>query len=110
MDVKLAKFSDRQIALMMGSLNTGKICMATRLIGEASYRLARASGQAMTEEESELIDDIMTDEFRLREKQREQRRLNSVRKGGREESPEPLPARRRRTAYASTSLRLVVKK
>jgi hypothetical protein len=110
MDIKLAKFSDRQIALALGSLNTGRECMATRLICEASYRLARASGAAMTEEEDELLDDIMTCEFRLRISQRRQRRSNSLRKGGLGELPEPLPVRRRRTAIASTSLRLVVKK
>jgi hypothetical protein len=42
MDIKLAKFSDRQIALMMGGLNTGRDCMATRLICEAAWR-ARAA-------------------------------------------------------------------
>jgi hypothetical protein len=110
MDAKLAKFSDRQIALMMGSLNMGGDNMATRLICEASYRLARAGGAAMTEEEDEMIDGIMTCEHRLRIKQREQRRINSVRKGGRGESPEPLPMRSRRKANASTRLRLVVNK
>jgi hypothetical protein len=66
----------------------------------------------MTEEEDELLDDLMTAEFRLREHLRQQRRgkYGTVRKGGRGELPEPLPARRRRTAIASTSLRLVVKK
>jgi hypothetical protein len=109
MDVKLAKFSDRQIALMMGSLNTGRDCMATRLICEASYRLARAGGAAMTEEEDELLDEIMTAEYRLRIHRRKQRRVNPMRKGGLQESPEPLPVRRRRQASASTDLRLVVK-
>jgi hypothetical protein len=111
MDIKLARFSDRQISLMMGSLNTGRDCMATRLICEASYRLARAGGAAMTEEEDELLDDIMTCEYRLRISQRRQRRgkYETVRKGGRGELSEPLPARRRRTAIASTTLRLVVK-
>jgi hypothetical protein len=110
MDTKLAKFSDRQIGLALGSLNTGRDCMATRLICEASYRLARAGGVAMTEEENDLLDEIMTFEYRLRITQRKQRRVNSMRKGGREELPEPLPVRRRRTANVSTNLRLVVKK
>jgi hypothetical protein len=110
MDARLAKFSDRQIAQMLGTLNTGRDCLATRLICEASYRLARAGGPAMTEDEDELIEQIMTMDYRLREIQRRQRRSNSVRKGGLGESPEPLPVRRLRTANASTSLRLVVKK
>jgi len=103
MDAKLAKFSDRQIALMMGSLNTGADNMATRLICEASYRLARAGGAAMTEEEDEMLDVIMTSEYRLRIEQRKQRRVNSVRKGGRGESPEPLTRR----GSTSSKLRLV---
>lgn len=110
MDAKLGQFSDRQIALMMGSLNMGETNMATRLLCEASYRLVRAGGAALTEEEDELLDSIMTSEYRLRIKQREQRRVNSVRKGGRGESPEPLPARSRRRANTSTRLRLVVNK
>ncbi|HEU0367886.1 MAG TPA: hypothetical protein VFR42_01670 [Candidatus Acidoferrum sp.] len=84
--------------------------MVTRLVCEASYRLARAGGAAMTQEEDSLVDEIMTTEFRLRENQRVQRRVNSVRKGGRGESPEPLPVRSRRFANASTRLCLVMKK
>jgi hypothetical protein len=110
MDARLSKFSDRQIALMLGSLNTGEINMCTRLICEASYRLARAGGAAMTEDEDELIDEIMTNEFRLREKRREQRRIKTVRKGGCGELPEPFPVRSRHTANASTRLCLVMKK
>jgi hypothetical protein len=111
MDLRLGKFSDRQIALMLGSLNTGEISMKTRLLCEASYRLARAGGAALTEVEDDLIDEIMTCEFRLRENQRKQRRCksNSVRKGGRGESPEPFTRRSRSNASASSPLRLVVK-
>jgi hypothetical protein len=77
MDGRLAKFSDRQIAQMMGSLHDGKVGMRTRLICEASYRLCRAGGAAMTAEEEELIDELMTVEFRLREKSRQRRRMSS---------------------------------
>jgi hypothetical protein len=112
MDIKLAKFSDRQIALMMGSLNMGEASMATRLICEASYRLARAGGAAMTEEEDKLLDEIMTSEYRLREHLRQQRRGNyeMVRKRrSAGESPEPSLGRGIR-CNAKANLRLVVKK
>jgi hypothetical protein len=112
MDIRLAKFSDRQIALMMGSLDTGEINMRTRLLAEASYRLARAGGAAMTEEEDELLDDLMTAEFRLREHLRRQRRgeyeiVRKRRSAG--ESPEPSLGRGIR-CNVKADLRLVVKK
>jgi hypothetical protein len=107
MDTRLGKFSDRQIALLLGSLNFGEISMATRLICEASYRLVRAGGASIEEDEDELIEDIMTYEWRLRETKRKRRQLKSNRKGT--EVPEPLPARSRRIASASSRLRLVVK-
>jgi hypothetical protein len=106
MDPKLAKFSDRQSALMMGALNDGKVGMRNRLMCEASYRLVRADGAAMTLEEDDLIDEIMTCEFRLREAGRVRRRVNSVRKGGHEGLPEPLPVRSR--SSKATRPRLVV--
>jgi hypothetical protein len=79
MDGRLAKFSDRQIAQMMGSLHDGNAGMRTRLICEASYRLTRSAGAAMTAEEEELIDELMTSGFRLREMERARRRNNSKR-------------------------------
>jgi hypothetical protein len=79
MDGRLAKFSDRQIAQMMGSLNDGKVGMRNRLVCEASYRLARSGGAAMSAEEEELIDEIMTNDFRLREATRKYRRAGSRR-------------------------------
>lgn len=58
--------------------------MAARLLCEASYRLARAGGPALTEEDDELIEDIMTTDYRLRQRMREQRRQRSeVVKGAR---------------------------
>ncbi len=79
MDGRLAKFSDRQIAQMMGALNDGVAGIRNRLICEASYRLVRANGAAMTDEEEELIDLLMTADFRLREKKRQRRREVSKR-------------------------------
>jgi hypothetical protein len=112
MDTRLATFSDRQIALLMGALNIGKDCMATRLICEARYRLARAGGAAMTKEEDELLEDLMTAQFRLREHLRRQRRgeykmVRKRRSAG--ESPEPSLGRGIR-CNAKADLRLVVKK
>jgi hypothetical protein len=106
MDTRLSKFSDRQIALMLGALNTGEISMRTRLICEASYRLARSAGAALMDEEDEMIDQIMTCEYRLRMQRRKQRRQCSTKKGVR--VPEPSLARRSE-ASASSPLRLVVK-
>jgi transcription elongation GreA/GreB family factor len=79
MDARLAKFSDRQISQMMGALNDGKVGMRNRLLCEASYRLARSGGAAMTAEEEDLLDEIMTYEFRLRENGRKRRRASSGR-------------------------------
>lgn len=79
MDGRLAKFSDRQIAQMMGALNDGKVGMRNRLLCEASYRLIRAGGSAMTPEEEELIDELMTVDYRLREASRKRRRKSSGR-------------------------------
>ena len=79
MDGRLAKFSDRQIAQMMGSLNDGKVGMRNRLLCEASYRLTRSSGAAMSAEEEQLIDEVMTSGFRLREALRKHRRASSKR-------------------------------
>jgi hypothetical protein len=91
---------------MMGALNDGKVGMRNRLMCEASYRLVRAGGAAMTFEEDDLIDEIMTCEFRLREAGRVRRRVNSVRKGGHEGLPEPLPVRS--SSSKTTRPRLVV--
>jgi hypothetical protein len=76
MDGRLAKFSDRQIA-QMGALNDGKAGMRNRLMCEASYRLTRSEGAAMTAEEEELVDELMTYYYRLREKARLRRRESS---------------------------------
>jgi hypothetical protein len=82
MDSRLWKFSDAQLAMMMGSLNDGRVGMKNRLLCEISYRLMRAGGPAMTEDEEDLIDALMTHEFRLRENRRKHRRSQRKILGG----------------------------
>jgi hypothetical protein len=77
MDARLGKFTDQQLALLLGQMNCGCDGMASRVICEVSYRLLRAGGSALTVEEDELLDDLMTCVFRLRENNRRRRRASS---------------------------------
>ena len=80
---KLEDFTDREIALMMGSLHFGVAGKHDELVAEAAYRLVRASGGPLLQEEADLIDEIHTNEYRLRETNRRQRRLKHGAKGSR---------------------------
>lgn len=80
MDGRLAKLSDAQLALVTGALNDGTAGMKTRLLCEISYRLMRAGGPALLEDEEALVEELMTLHFRLRENQRKRRRGGSLAK------------------------------
>jgi hypothetical protein len=82
MDRLLHRFTDQQLALLLGQLNDGREGMASRVICEVSYRLLRAGGPALTVEEDELLDDLMTAHFRLREHKRTHRRSSHLVKPG----------------------------
>jgi hypothetical protein len=90
MDARLSKFTDQQLALLLGQLNDGREGMVSRVICEVSYRLLRAGGSALTVEEDELLDDLMTCVFRLRENNRRHRRnTRSLSPGGRQQTGKP---------------------
>ena len=87
---KMSEFSDREIALLMGALygDEGKGGKRDALIAEAAYRLVRANLGGLSGEEAEVIDQIHTCDFRLRNAERQQRQINASktprRKGNRE--------------------------
>jgi hypothetical protein len=85
---KLSELTDRELALMMQSLLHWTAGKHDALVAEAAYRLVRAGGGPLLKEESELIDEIHTLEFRLREENRRQRRLKARHSG---RCPLPAP-------------------
>jgi hypothetical protein len=98
MDRLLHRLSDRQLALLLGELNEGREGMASRVICEVSYRLLRASGSAMSKYEDELLDDLMTCEFRLRENNRRRRRETRLQMPGGRRAPSQPEATQKRVA------------
>lgn len=79
---KLSECTDREIALLMGALHNGAPGKRSELIAEAAYRLVRSGGGKLARDESSLIDEIHTYDYRLREAERSQRRIRQRRRSG----------------------------
>lgn len=71
---RLSEFTDREIALMLGTLHDGRAGKRSLLISEAAYRLVRSGLGTLSAAEERMAEDLHTYDFRMREDARAQRR------------------------------------
>jgi hypothetical protein len=93
MSVRLSKFTDQQLAQILGALNDGTDSMRTRLMVEISFRLARANGPAMDYDSEALASELLNANYRLREHKRGLRRKRLATHLGEKQPIDRKPAR-----------------